>query len=759
MATASLVPDIQGTNIDNVLHELTQAINTVKTKISATTAEMTSVKETMDHSPADSALWQKRMLELNDAIGRDTQELTKLQQEFNKCSASTASPVQTPSEPPLTDQAQQSGHQKGTTNSPSQVVRSTAPQDVRQKTAKPQLANTRKDGFEGPFFEKGPTPPSQFPTVPRAYPHDRYQRRRSSEVAPDGNDTHRGRRRHSYAPIPPRFNNAYNRSVEDYPRDDYAWKARRSSSSDFVRAHYSPFAKTQHPPIVNEAPTAPIVPPLMAQNDPYSAQTNPMSTPAPARSSNPQKDLEHTIANAYYHTPTGEQVPLADILHTIPYFNKTTYTQVQHQEPPLQPVFSDTAGDVAARGLAVHQPIKQQPQRPTRVLDIQPECRTENQNIAPLALSPPPKSRNTNATPNYYNQFGDGPYSDRNLPCAPYRNDSQDFTLFRMRFERTVAAKGWPDDAQLTNLLHLLQAPVVEKVITTKRITDWTTSTLLDACERWICRQLTDAQLGDQLQKISFDPAKEKITAIVERIEAIAKRAKPEVPGHLVERYKYDTFMRCVHPVLPMYNFVMKNDKDKNDIRTAMELALQYEEEDGGNYQWYMAQNHNKSVHAPQVPQLPPTAPIAPKDLQECNYAWLNPRKPPPNPWEAIANALNEIAREKRNAVINDRAKSGQQFQTNGYRGRDRSTDRSNDKKPWTSRSQTKTYQRPQGRTPTRGNDDKNFWIKGKRYRQANTTDLVTDDEWSDHDELNNDSSCEQVSTLAAANEAMAKSE
>ena len=115
---------------------------------------------------------------------------------------------------------------------------------------------------------------------------------------------------------------------------------------------------------------------------------------------------------------------------------------------------------------------------------------------------------------------------------------------------------------------------MVENVITTKRITDWTTSTLLDACERWICRQLTDAQLGDQLQKISFDPAKEKITAIAERIEAIAKRAKPEVPGHLVERYKYDTFMRCVHPVLPMYNFVMKNDKDKNDIRTAMELAL-----------------------------------------------------------------------------------------------------------------------------------------------------------------------------------------
>ena len=57
-------------------------------------------------------------------------------------------------------------------------------------------------------------------------------------------------------------------------------------------------------------------------------------------------------------------------------------------------------------------------------------------------------------------------------------------SLFRARFERTRENPRWFDKNALTSLLHLLQAPVTEQVITSKRISDWTVTTLLDACEK-----------------------------------------------------------------------------------------------------------------------------------------------------------------------------------------------------------------------------------------------------------------------------------
>ena len=385
-------------------------------------------------------------------------------------------------------------------------------------------------------------------------------------------------------------------------------------------------------------------------------------------------------------------------------------TQEQMDTEPSPPTSNDTN-------------TQQQPptSQDTNTQQTSPTPNNTNPKQEPFQIS----SLLNNIKPNYYNSnYGNENYRDRNLPCAPFRNNDQDFSLFRSRFERTKKARKWSDDDALTNLTHLLQAPVAEQVLRSKRLDDWSYTSLLDACEKWIGRPLSLIQLGNELQKITHKKS-EDVMDLVTRIEDVAKRAAKVIPSRTVERQKYECFMRCIHPILPMYNYVLRNDTEQDDVRRAMELAQEFEEKDGGDHLWYLQQklqaaNITEPLTSADLTSSLPSANMIDADVFDSvepeivMRAWLNAKRKPKNLdelWEIVVKNFNEIKRNENRKSANDRAKHAQRSLTPSNNNHSNSSTRSNSPNRWsqnTSRSNSpnkwrnnnNSYQRPSSPKP-----------------------------------------------------------
>ena len=529
----------------------------------------------------------------------------------------------------------------------------------------------------------------------------------------------RDRRRNNNYRYSRRDYNDYHDYHEDYYQPNERIKTRASNA-------YYPSENNNYPPppTTNDNHFRLPAPPATRPTDPFNQplplfqprapQQNqlyqppaPMTIPAPQTprelpTHNQQLLINH--ANTGYYSPSQTTMIQQDLMNTWPYFNTIpNLAQATAQMNVTQPQFADDSSRDGSNTTppppkpADNPSSASLPPQTSNVVNIEPNNPVADQPQETDDDPRPPRFRN-NAAPNYYNDTtDDDDYNHKQLPCAPYRRNDQDFSLFRARFERTRENSRWSDKNALTNLLHLLQAPVTEQVITSKRISDWTVTTLLDACEKWICKQLSDAQLGSELHNVTYNES-ENITNLVTRIESIAKRARADVSSQMVERYKYDTFLRCIHPILPMYNYVMKHDKEKTDIRVAMDLVQQYQEEDGGNHKWYMEQRQIKENASSAVTPAIPTPTSSTAEKKECNRSYLNPNNPPPNMWEVLARAYNQISKEREDDKINRRARSGQRKQDwNSNRQSDyRNPSRSRDYNP-----NSNDYQRQSRRDTT----------------------------------------------------------
>ena len=520
-------------------------------------------------------------------------------------------------------------------------------------------------------------------------------------------------------------------------------------------------SNSQQPPLPHNAATQPTFP---SQPPALPSTTNNYQHPAPPMPAHPYQNFQfpapnvvsppaqipitadpapllnaHAQSNYYSPRPTNMPNPSLPPHFRFPAYPPPGIFQVP---APPAPTTASVTPDIAALdlndSLASITPIVN---NTTTNVERMAEQATEDKietdhtpttsNETNTAQQPPQITTSANnIKPNYYNsEYGNESYRDRNLPCAPFRNNDQDFSLFRSRFERTKKARRWSDDDALTNLTHLLQAPVAEQVLRSKRLDDWSYTSLLDACEKWIGRPLSLIQLGNELQKITHKKS-EDVMDLVTRIENVAKRAAKVIPSRTVERQKYECFMRCIHPILPMYNYVLRNDTEQDDVRRAMELAQEFEEKDGGDHLWYLQQrlqtaNITEPLTSADLTSSLPSANMVDADVFDSvepeivMRAWLNAKRKPKNLdelWEIVVKNFNDIKRDENRRSAHNRAKHAQQSlqpnsnthsnpptRPNSPNKWSQNTSRSNSPNKW--RNNNNSYQRPSSPKPWSNNN------------------------------------------------------